>query len=98
MLLRDLEFAMKTNDPESKEFKDDFLTDMYYLCSFGLKNDLREHVEESVSLIKYGSKKDAADPKKGDKNSVNIRLISGDHLETCISVAMQAGIINKAES
>lgn len=74
------------------------MTDMYYLCSFGLSNDLRPHIEESVSLIKYGSKKDPSELKKGDKNSVNVRMISGDHLETCIYVAMNAGIINKAEA
>lgn len=48
-------------------------------------------------MIKYGQKKLPAQVKKGEKNSVNVRMISGDHLETCIYVARKAGIISKDE-
>lgn len=95
MTLADLQILMKTNDAESDTFKDKLLTDMNYLCSFGLTNELRAHVKEDVSLIKYGKKIVA---EKGDKNSVNVRMISGDHLETCIFVAKEAGIINEKEA
>ena len=84
MKLGDLKFLMNSKDVESEEFKEDLLTDMNYLCSFGLQNDLRAHVAEDVSLIKYGQRKSPTEAKKGDKNSVNVRMISGDHLETCI--------------
>jgi len=49
-------------------------------------------------LIKYGLKKSPADAKKGEKNSVNVRMISGDHAETCKYVALKAGIINESEA
>jgi len=45
-------------------------------------------------LIKYGCKKSPEEAKKGEKNEVNVRLISGDHVETCKYVALKAGIIN----
>lgn len=48
-------------------------------------------------MIKYGQKKAPTQVKKGEKNSVNVRMISGDHLETCIFVAREAGIISKDE-
>lgn len=98
MTLGDLKFLMNSKDVESEEFKEELMTDMNYLCSFGLNNDLRMNVDEVVSLIKYGSKKSPDDAKKGDKNSVNVRMISGDHLETCIHVALAAKLINKSEA
>jgi hypothetical protein len=36
MTLDDLKYHMDAHDLESVEFKEDFLTDMNYLCSFGL--------------------------------------------------------------
>lgn len=38
------------------------------------------------------------DRSKGVKNQVNIRMITGDHLETAIKVAVDVGIITEAES
>lgn len=58
MKLDELTFAMEHNDAESKEFKEDLLTDLSYLCTFGLENKLRLGVEEDVSLIKYGKRPD----------------------------------------
>lgn len=34
---------------------------------------------------------------KGKKNSVNIRMVSGDHVDTCKYVANKTGIITEAE-
>jgi hypothetical protein len=56
--LKDLEFHMQSKDAESKEFKEELLTDLNYLCTFGLENPLRLHVDEDVSLIKYGKRKE----------------------------------------
>jgi hypothetical protein len=36
MKLGDLKFLMNAKNVESPEFKEDLLTDMNYLCSFGL--------------------------------------------------------------
>jgi hypothetical protein len=54
--LADLSYLMETKDVESPEFKEEMLTDLTYLCTFGLYNKLRHHVEEDVSLIKYGKR------------------------------------------
>lgn len=58
LTLADLSYHMESKDVESNEFKEELLTDLIYLCSFGLRNDLRLHVDEDVSLIKYGKKTD----------------------------------------
>lgn len=66
---------------ESEEFCEALLEGISYLFSLGLENKLREQVKESISLIKYGVKE--VDPIKKQKNTVNVRMVSGDHVETC---------------
>ena len=67
MRKEDLEKLMEDYNPETIEFKNELLRGMNYLCSFGLQNDLRQHVAEDVSLIKYGSVKTAEEVRKGEK-------------------------------
>ena len=61
---------------------------MIYLCTFGLEDPIRESVAESINLI--------ARQRDGTKSSggINIRMISGDHLFTCLTVAEKVGIIS----
>ena len=40
---------------------------------------------------------DKVDRSKGAKNQVNIRMISGDHIDTCLYVATKVGIISEME-
>ena len=68
---------------------------MHYLCTFGLKNETRQDVDKHVALIKYGSKNVENQKEKGN---VNVRMISGDHLETCKYIAIKAGIVTKEEA
>ena len=44
--------AMKLSDFE--KYKGDSLFDISYLCTFGLKNDLRNDVKENIRLILRG--------------------------------------------
>jgi len=68
---------------------------MHYLCTFGMEDELREHVQESIKLIKYGNKD--IDTTRGMKNSVNVRMVTGDHKDTAMRIAIDAGIITKEE-
>jgi len=50
-------------------------------------------------LIRYGRLIDTLDEDtKGVRNQVNIRMITGDHIDTALSVAMEVGIITQEES
>lgn len=67
---------------------------MTYVCCFGLENRLRENANSSINLIRYGkSNPDASSPEQ-----VKVRMVSGDHLDTCRYIAIQAGIIDEKES
>jgi hypothetical protein len=55
---------METKNAETQDFKDELLTDLNYLCTFGMENPLRVGVAEDVCLIKYGKKKDDEEEKK----------------------------------
>jgi magnesium-transporting ATPase (P-type) len=54
-----------------------------------MEDPIRETVAESISLI--------ARQRDGNKSSggINIRMISGDHLFTCLTVAEKVGIISQ---
>lgn len=67
-----------------KEFEqalDDRNIQFTFLGAFGLKDPLRKNVKSVVNAVKQ-------------KNFVNVRMISGDHLETAKRVAYKAGILN----
>lgn len=80
---------------ESDDFRDVLEADLTYLATFGLEDTIRAGVKESIQLIKGGSN-DASDLSK--KNKVNVRLVSGDHLETAKHVAVEASIITGEEA
>jgi len=64
LTLKDLEYHMESKNVETQEFKDELLTDLNYLCTFGMENPLRVGVAEDVCLIKYGKKKEEEDEKR----------------------------------
>lgn len=69
---------------------------MTYLATFGLDDPIRSTVQESIQLIKYGTTiyENIDMNTKGIKNQVNIRMVTGDHIDTAIQVAMRVGIIS----
>ena len=50
----DFEELMGQNDVESEEFREAIETGMIYLGSFGMNDPLREDIEQSIQLIRYG--------------------------------------------
>ena len=83
---------------ESDEFREDIQSRLVYLGTFGLEDPVREDVDKSIQLIKYGTLLgDNVDRKKGAKNQVNIRMITGDHMQTALHVALKVGIITEEE-
>lgn len=87
--------ASGANDKdEDPAYRREFESDLFYLGTFGLKDDLRPEIHTPISQIKYGHTETELDT----NIQVNVRMISGDHLETCKQVAIQAGIIKPDES
>jgi P-type E1-E2 ATPase len=58
--------------------------DLVFIGLFALQDDLREKVAHAVNYAKHGH--------------INVRMISGDHIETAKQTAIKAGIITEAES
>lgn len=97
MAKEELDRLMAEHDTESMEFYNELISDMVYLASFGLEDPIRPEVQKSIKRIRFGEA-DENDNKRGAKNSVNIRMISGDHIETCKYVAKKVGIITENEA
>jgi magnesium-transporting ATPase (P-type) len=64
---------------ESEEFREVLESDLVYLATFGLLDPLRDNIVDAVQLIRYGFT--ISDPSEAE-NQVNVRMVSGDHLET----------------
>jgi len=65
--------------------------DLIYLCTFGLDDPIRPGMNRAIHTIRYGHKD--AEPKQDTPSQVNIRMITGDHLETAKAVAVKCGIV-----
>lgn len=87
------------NNLEDPAFKQELAQDLIYLVTFGLDDPIRNTVTESIQLIKYGQiLEDYADKvKKGIKNQANVRMVTGDHIQTALTIAQRVGIINQEE-
>lgn len=58
--------------------------DLTFLAVVALKDDLRDGVKASIKFA--------------NKASINVRMISGDSLETAKAVAIEAGILSQVEA
>lgn len=83
---------------DSAIFREEIEKDLTYLGTFGLDDPINADVRKSVEYITYGHP-DLKDKQQanGNKNSVNIRMVSGDHIETAKAVAYAAGILDENE-
>jgi Ca2+-transporting ATPase len=76
-------------------------SNLTYLATFGLEDDLRVNVRDSVHTIKFGTKDVYGEDTTEERDlssEVNIRMLSGDHIDTCRNIAIQAGIISASEA
>lgn len=80
---------------ESEEFRADLEKDLIYLGTFGLEDPIREEAYKPIHMIRYGH--DEVESDQRDSNQVNVRLVTGDHLNTAKYVAMRCGIIGTDE-
>lgn len=64
-----------------------------------MDDPIRDTVTESIQLIKYGTVLENYDEKekKKIKNQVNVRMVTGDHIQTAKTVAIKVGIIKPEE-
>jgi magnesium-transporting ATPase (P-type) len=83
------QFKDRFKDIEDIDFRIQLESDLIYVGTFGLEDPLRDGVTECVELIRYGQKinYDNEDQMTGIKQNVNVRMMSGDHIETCRQVA-----------
>ena len=58
-------------------------SDLVFVAAFGLNDDLREGVKESIEKLRSAS--------------INTRMISGDNIHTAIACALKAGIIQEGD-
>lgn len=87
-----LEELMERNargEIDDDAFRQEFESELYYLGTFGLEDRLRPEIVEPISLIKYGH----TDATAETQPQVHVRLVSGDHLETCKIIALRSGIL-----
>ena len=57
--------------------------DLVFVAGFGIRDDLRKNVDKAIARLKTAG--------------INTRMISGDNIETAISVAKKAGILKEGE-
>lgn len=91
--VEDLNVLTSKHNVEQEEFRNELETDFIYLGTFGLSDPLRENIRQSIQYIKYGQEEENS----FDGNQVNIRMVSGDHIECAKYVALQSGIIKEEE-
>lgn len=59
-----------------------------------MDDPLRDNIEESIQYIKYGQLESNGE---NDGSQVNIRMVTGDHLDCAKKVALKSGIIRTEE-
>lgn len=81
---------MKENtDLESSSLREAIEDELTYLCTFGMQDELRDEAKEAIMMLKYGSNTTIVD----NNGEVNVRILTGDHIETAKQVALRSGII-----
>lgn len=93
--IEDLDQLMTSYDLESDDFRNELENDLIYLGTFGMDDPLRPNIGEAIQYIRYGQLETAGEQAEG--NQVNIRMVTGDHIETAKAVAVLTGIVKPEE-
>lgn len=80
---------------ESDEFRNALEENLIYLGTFGLDDPISYDVYKPIHLIRFGHNDDSIESR--DNNQVNVRMVTGDHLETAKFVALKTGIVSLDE-
>jgi len=76
---------------ESEDFRAYLESDLEYIVSFGLKDDVvRDHTVKPIKDLRN-------DSDSNQKGTAKVRIVTGDMLETAKAVALDVGIINNEE-
>jgi len=97
----ELDRLFQSYSDESDEFRWELEQDLIYLCTFGLEDPCRVGLKGHVQKLRYGKEYgDVNDVPSSDSrnNQVNVRLMTGDHVETARKAGLEAGIITVSES
>lgn len=54
-----------------------------------MQDELRNEANDAIKMLKYGSNTTIVD----NNGEVNVRILTGDHIETAKQVALRCGII-----
>jgi len=93
--LQDLQALSQHCDVESDKFRKALEVDLIYLCTFGMDDPIRPGTNTAIHTIRHGHKDAVPDPNQ--PSQVNVRMVTGDHLETAKHVAVACGIVKREE-
>jgi magnesium-transporting ATPase (P-type) len=98
--LADLNELSKVTQVESEKFRRQLEVDLIYLCTFGMADPPRPGIAKSIQAIRYGHTGEVSevdDGKDDGAGRVNVRMVTGDHLETAKAAAVACGICRADE-
>lgn len=94
-MIRNSEYENWIEHPDCRAL---FESNLVYVATFGMEDPIRDSVRKTIDLIRYGFhiENQSIDPK--DPFQVNLRMMTGDHIETARKVAIECGLLTLEES
>lgn len=84
-------------DEDSLEYRNIFESQLIYLGTFGLEDPVRENLKDDINNIQFGETNPDFTGESKPNQLLTVKMVSGDHVETCRKIAFDAGIINEEE-
>ena len=76
-------------DDESQEFREELEKELTYAFTVGMEDPIREEVKDAIeNFMRPANKRDKV---------LNIKILTGDHIETAKKVAVDCGLITEEE-